>query len=249
MREQDIHELVALVKERATTGLLERPTFELASLDWLQGQLLEVVKAVLLGVIAAWKEVLFERAKGLFRECPGCGRARKWRWRRERRLKLSVIGLDFDLDSPIVECEHCEVRAVNVVKLLTGLRSSDWSTGLELLAGYGGALTTYAQASKDLKVHHGQEIERTKVRRMCLEMEKEGLLFAEQQRQRADNSQLPEKGADRLVIEADGGSVRTGPYVACREGDDGYGKTTASRGLPRRKRQIQNREVRTSVAA
>lgn len=248
MREQDIHELVEVVKERTATGLHEAPMFELASLDWLQGQLLEVVQAVMSGVVPAWKEVLFERAKGLFRECPGCGRARKWRWRRTRRLKVSVIGLDFEVDSPIVECKHCDVRAVNVVKLLTGLRSSDCSTGLELLAGYRGALTTYAQASHDLKVHHGQEIERTKLRRMCLEIEKEGLSFAEQQRQSVDNAQLPEKGADCLVIEADGGSVRTGPYVPCNQGDEGYGKTSASRGLPRRKRLIQNREVITMDA-
>jgi hypothetical protein len=77
MREQNTHELVEVVKERTATGLRVAPTFELASLDWLQGQLLEVVQAVLLGGIGAWKEVLFERARGLFLECPGCGRARK----------------------------------------------------------------------------------------------------------------------------------------------------------------------------
>jgi hypothetical protein len=55
MREQNTHELVEVVKERTATGLRVAPTFELASLDWLQGQLLEVVQAVLLGGIGAWK--------------------------------------------------------------------------------------------------------------------------------------------------------------------------------------------------
>lgn len=112
---------------------------ELHSLDWLQGILLVVVMAVFRGVVAAWKEVLFEKARNLLCVCPRCGGNRRWSWRRTRALLLSVAGLDFELESPLVECCHCDSPAVNVVKLLTGLRNGDTSTELKLPAGYEGA--------------------------------------------------------------------------------------------------------------
>jgi hypothetical protein len=47
------------------------------------------------------------------------------------------------------------------------------------------------------------------------------------------------------MLQADGGSVRTGRLVDCEEGDEGYGKTTPNRCKPRRKRPSQKREVIT----
>lgn len=245
MEDQLIRELEGLVKEK-TRAVMEKASLgEVASLDWLQGLLLVVVKAVFRGIVGAWKEVLFEMAREMLRACPGCGWNRKWSWRRSRTVKLSVVGLDFELDSPLVDCCHCDSPAVNVVKLLTGLRSGDASTELKLLAGYEGALETYGRASHDLRVHHGQEVERTKVRRLGLDVETEAMAFREEQRRSADQAELPAAGADCLLIEADGGSVRTGVLVPCEEGDEGYGQTTPSRGIARRKKLIQKREILT----
>lgn len=52
-------------------------------------------------------------------------------------------------------------------------------------------------------------------------------------------------GVDELILEADGGKVRTGELVACAPGDAGYGKTTPKRGLPRSKRPSTWREIIT----
>jgi hypothetical protein len=159
------------------------------------------------------KDALFDAARATLAECPGCGRRRKWKWRRGRSLKLSVLGLDFELPSPNVECPHCNAPAVGVVKLLAGLRSGDSSTELELQASREGARHTYREASEDLKAHHGQDVERTKVRRMSFKVESEVVEFAEEMRDKADEAGLPPQGATALISEADGGSARTGKLV------------------------------------
>jgi len=245
MRDQHIHELAEIVKERTRLIVGEGSIMDLASMDWLQKVLLAVARAICVAVVEAWRDALFNVAREMLAECPGCGRRRKWKWRRTRTLKLSVVGLNFELPSPYVECLHCKAPAVNVVKLLTGLRSGDSSTELELLAGYGGGLETYRRASDDLRVHHGQEVERTKVRRMSLKVEADAVEYAEELRQEADEAELPPHGAACLIIEADGGSARTGKLVPCEEEDEGYGKKTAKRGMPKRKKVTQGREIIT----
>jgi len=52
-------------------------------------------------------------------------------------------------------------------------------------------------------------------------------------------------GVERLMVQGDGGSVRTFKLAPSKPGDEGYGKTTAKRKKPRRKRATQNREVIT----
>jgi hypothetical protein len=50
---------------------------------------------------------------------------------------------------------------------------------------------------------------------------------------------------EMLMLQGDGGSVRTGVLVPCEPGDPDYGKTTPTGERPRRKRLSQNREVIT----
>jgi hypothetical protein len=69
--------------------------------------------------------------------------------------------------------------------------------------------------------------------------------YIENLRSEADKAELLPGGISCLIIEADGGSVRTGKLVACEEGDDGYDKSTPMRGAPRRKKLIQKREMIT----
>jgi len=219
---------------------------DLASLDWLQRFVLALLKAVCEAVVEEWKDVLMSAAEELSRQCPRCGKRRKWKWRRKQTMKLSVLGLDFELPKPYVECGHCDAPGVSMVKLLTGLRSGDSSTELELLAARRGAQDTYGKSAREMEAHHGQSIERTKLRRMALKVEQEAMAFAEDRRARFEQAPVLTGGADKLLIEADGGSTRTGRLVPCEAEDEGYGKRTAKRGIARRKMAVQGREMITS---
>jgi len=245
MRDHDITKLGSLVKAETRLLLENVRLLDLVSLDWLQRFLLVVAKGVLEAVVEVWKEVLLSAAEELARECPSCGGRRKWKWRRKQTMKLSVLGLGFELPKPYVECGHCDAPGLSVMKTLTGLRSGDTSTELDLLTARRAAQDTYGKASREMKAHHGQDIERTKVRRKALGVEEEATIFADEFRGRAEAATLPAVGAHSLLAEADGGSNRTGVLVPCQKGDAGFGKTTAKRGMPRRKMVIQKREMIT----
>jgi len=246
MHDEDITALASLVKNETRRVLSNIGLLDLVSLDWLQRFVLVLLKAVCEAVVEVWKEVLMSTAEELARQCPQCGRRRKWKWRRKQTMKLSVLGLNFELPKPYVECGHCDSPGVSMVKLLTGLRSGDSSTELELLAARRGAQDTYGKSAREMDAHHGQQIERTKLRRMALRVEQEAMGFAEDRRVRFEQAPLPLGGADKLLIEADGGSTRTGTLVPCEAGDEGYGKRTAKRGIARRKLAVQGREMITS---
>jgi hypothetical protein len=109
---------------------------------------------------------------------------------------------------------------------------------LELSAAYTASQHSYDEASRELEVHHGQTIERTTVRRMALHIEAEAKVFLEQQRKDATSAlACRAHGVERLIVQADGGSVRTGELVNCEPGDRGFGKTTRKTNRPCRKRR------------
>lgn len=245
MQDEMVSALARLVKQEIQRALQKTDTCDLASLDWLQKSTLVLLKAVCQAAVDAWTESLLSVAQELARTCPCCGRRRKWKWRKHRHLKLSVLGLDFELPEPYVECGHCRAPGVSIMKLLTGLSAGDSSTELKLLCVRRGALDTYGRASREMQAHHGQDIERTKIRRISLEMEQEAVDFNQRRRTGALLADLAIKGEPVLVEEADGGSARTAVLVACQEGDEGYGKTTIKRGIPRKKKQMQGREMIT----
>jgi hypothetical protein len=53
------------------------------------------------------------------------------------------------------------------------------------------------------------------------------------------------EGVAQLMVQGDGGMVRTGTLVPCQPGDPNYGKTTPKTGHPRRQRPTQYRELIT----
>lgn len=53
------------------------------------------------------------------------------------------------------------------------------------------------------------------------------------------------QGVAELMLQGDGGTVRTGRLAPCERGDPGHGKKSAKRKLPRRKRITEKREVIT----
>jgi hypothetical protein len=247
MREQHISELSALVKQRTAGLLAEASLGELVRLDWLQALVLELLKALAMAIVEAWKEKVLALAEGLARRCPQCGNNRKWKWRGGQEMTISLLGLSFEVPNPYVECGHCQAPGLSVIKLLTNLQSGDSSTELELLAAREGALHSYGTAARELKAHHGQDVERTKVRRMALEIEAQAMTFAEEERDHALTQKLsgPGPSSGWLTVEADGGKVRTGRLQRCKKGDPGYRKKTAKRRTPRRKRPAEWRELIT----
>jgi hypothetical protein len=227
--------------------LAEAPVGDLVRLDWLQELVMALAKAVCVAVVEVWKERLLAVAAGLARRCPACGKDRKWKWRSGKEMSISLLGLSFELPNPYVECGHCDAPGVSVIKLLTDLQSGDGSTELELLAAREAALHSYGTAARELKAHHEQEVERTKVRRMALTVEAEAMAFAEAARREALTQGPSGSGPPSgwLTIEADGGKVRTGRLARCKKGDPGYRKKTAKRNTPRRKRPAEWRELIT----
>ena len=119
---------------------------------------------------------------------------------------------------------------------------------LKLVAAYSAAEHSYGKASGDIEAHHQQALERTAVRRMALQVEQHAKDFAERQRQVALSSlkgEARKQGVEQLMMQGDGGSVRTGTLVPCEPGDEGYGKLTPKTNMPRRKRPTHNRELLT----
>ena len=107
-----------------------------------------------------------------------------------------------------------------------------------------------AEAASRAVTHYGQDIERTKLRRMALEVEKRAVDYAEAKRADALlglSGEARTTGVQTLMIEADGGMIRTGELVDLDPADPGYGEET-KRGTPRRKRPTQYRELITMDA-
>jgi hypothetical protein len=89
------------------------------------------------------------------------------------------------------------------------------------------------------------------LRRLALEVEQSAMAFAKAERT-AQLERLGDEartlGVPLVLLEADGGKVRTGTLEACEPRDAGFGQRTPKRGLPRKKRPVSWREVITMDA-
>jgi len=245
-----IAELSEIVKGRTLSWLSDRGLLEVASLTQIQDAMTRAGRAAAEAVGGAWREALV-RVTMTLRECPGCGHPRKLKWRSAQPLRVEVLGFTIELPKPYLECAHCATPGVSVVTLLTGLSSGEASVQLKLATAYCTSAKSYGDAQRDLAVHYGQDLERTKVRRIALAVEQEAMAFAEAERRvqlERISGEARTVGVPLILTEADGGKVRSGTLVACEEGDAGYGKRTPKRGLPRRKRPTSFREVITMDA-
>jgi hypothetical protein len=236
-----------LVKGHAQAHLAALPPREVASLDHAEALGRAVAHAALQAVLDAWVEAVGSAALAVGGTCAGCGERRKVKRRLGAPMHVHVLGLKVPVPKLYLECA-CGAPGVSITKLLTGLSSGDRSAELELMAAYSAAQHSYGKASRDLEVHHGQPVERTAVRRMALEVERDAVAFAEAQRVdvlRTLEQERRTQGPARLMEQGDGGTVRTGTLAACKRGDPGYGKKTPKTGRPRRKRDTQFREIIT----
>jgi post-segregation antitoxin (ccd killing protein) len=243
-----ITHLQGVVKDKIDQHLASWPLAHLASLDLVEALVRSVAVPLAMACFDSWMATLERATLELARPCPSCGRPRKCKWRSEALMQVQVLGLDLEVPKLYLECGHCDAPGVSITRLLTGLTDGDASTELALLSAYSAAEHSYRDASRELEVHQGQVVERTMVRRLALEVEELAKEFAEQQRQAGlalVAGEARREGVERLMVQGDGGVVRTGKLVECEPVDPGYGQTTAKRGKPKRKRVLQNREVIT----
>jgi hypothetical protein len=245
---QLIDDLMPVVKHHVEFYFAQRPVTERASLTSIQEVAQESAKAINACVFEVWKKQLVKLAEAVGTSCPDCGKKRRHRWRHSQPMKLDVLGMVFELPRLYLECNHCTAPGVSIIKVLTGLKSGDASEQQKLMAAYSAADHSYREASRDLEAHYGRPVERTKVRRMALEVEQSAMTFAEQSREEALERLRQEgriEGPCVLMLEGDGGKVRTGRLEECEPDDAGFGKTTAKWGIPRKKRPTNFREVIT----
>lgn len=242
---ESIARVVDAVKDHVRHHLRCLPVHEAVSLDAVEGVARDIARRTSEAVFEAWTVVLEEVALATAGTCPGCSRARKVKRRPDAAMEVFVLGLKVQVPKLYLECDCGEV-GVSITRLLTDLSSGDKSGELELMAAHSGAEQSYGKASASLEVHHGEPIERTAVRRMALEVEKEALEFAESERRemlKLAGEERRREGKPRLMATGDGGIVRTGTLVECARGDPGYGKKTPKTKRPRRKRPTQCREI------
>jgi hypothetical protein len=244
--EEWIAQMRDVVREAVRKRLSHLSLSEMASLDRIEALVRALCTALAAVAFEVWAEVLTQTAIQVVRACPGCGHDRKCK--RREPLEVRVLGLTVSVPKPYLECARCDAPGVSIATLVSGLASGQASSELMLRAGYAGSQHSYGRAKRDLLAHCGETVERTKLRRMALEVEQEAKDYAERMRKDALASIAGERrtsGVPLLMLQADGGVVRTGKLVPCERGDPGYGKKTTKRGLPRRKRETQFRELMT----
>ncbi len=247
---QLLDEILDFVNEKTRTYLAELPLCEMASLTESQALGTAAAEAAGRAVFAAWSEVLVVAAKELGLDCPCCGRHRKCKTRPKAPLRITVLGMDIEVPKLYLECGHCHAPGVSITVLLTGLSSGEASLQLKLNAAHFAAKHSYGEAQQDMAAHYGQDIERTKLRRMALDVEKRAVDYAEAKRADAlqkISGETRTTGVATLMLEADGGMIRTGELIDLDPEDPGYGEET-KRGTPRRKRPTQYRELITMDA-
>jgi hypothetical protein len=204
--------------------------------------------ATVASMFAAWMEVLEEEARRLGSLCPRCGQERRCKRRLAAPMRIELLGAEVILPKLYLECGHCGAPGVSIIRLLTDLGDGAASVELELAAAYCASQHSYGKASRDLEVHHGTKVERTAVRRMAMTVEAFAVAWVETERQAAlarVSGEARTVGAAELMLQGDGGTVRTGRLVPCVRGDEAHGKKSRKRGLPRRKRLTEKREVIT----
>ncbi len=238
-----IAELSELVKSKVLDWLCGRGLLEVASLTVVQATMTRVGQAAAQAVGAAWREVLVRLAEAV-RPCPRCGGRRKLKWRSAQPLRVEVLGFTIELPKLFLECGHCDAPGVSVVTLLTGLSSGEASAQLKLATAYCASAMSYGDSRRDLAVHYGQDLERTRgpAHRVGGGAGRDG--FRRDRAARADRA-ARRRGADRgRPADPDRGRRRKG----ARRDPRGLRGGTPRRDLPRRKRPSSFREVITMDA-
>jgi hypothetical protein len=200
-----------IVKDEVQAFLRHANVAELASANWMEELARHIGRALTEATYEAWTTVLETAARDLGLLCPGCGRPRKCKRRSSNPMVVRLLGIEVNVAKLYLECGHCAAAGLSVTKVLTGLNNGDASMELKLMVAYSAAEHSYGKASRDHQAHHGQEVERTAVRRIALEVEAMAMEFVQQQRAEAVQRVAGEAktiGVAQLMMQGDGGTTR-----------------------------------------
>jgi hypothetical protein len=235
-------------KDLLSLHLRQLPGATIASVDWMEGLVRQWLAGLGRAMYASWTTIIAALAREVGGCCPKCGAERRCKQRAGAPMRVVLLGFEVTVPKLYLECGHCDAPGVSITRLLTGLGDGTTSGELALMAGYCAAEHSYGKASRDLAVHHGQAVERTAVRRLALPVEQAAVAWVEHERATALARVAGEartEGVAQLMLQGDGGTVRTGWLAPCDRGDAGYGHKSAKLGRAKRKRVTEKREVIT----
>ncbi len=237
--------LIDVVKADVRKTMQTLAPLELLNADEAESFLRGAIAELSSAIAEVWAEEASALALELAGVCPGCGGKRKVHQRAS--MTVTMLGVEVEVPKPYLDCGACDAPGISVMRVLTGLRNGACTAELELVTSYLGAQMSYGDTSRDLAVHHQVEVERTAARRICLQVEEEAKRFAEGERREAIEAVGDARnveGAECLMLQADGGTVRVGELRNTTPDDPGHGERTAT-GRLRRAKDVSYREVIT----
>lgn len=166
----------------------------------------------------------------------------------ERRPRVKFEGLFgvMEIESPYFSHGQTETGARPVQDML-GVVARGRSERLQRALTDFGAEESFGNAAKRFEEHYGWAVGRTSVLRLVESVARETEKFVEEKLQAArkefDKPLAERPGVERVLVEMDGGEIRTGKLVAAPE----LGKTEVL-GLDKRRRETAWRDVRMGMA-
>lgn len=249
-REEFVVRVQDALRELIREFLKSLPLADVLSVNWAGVYAINLCKTVCMTFMQVWAELLQQAAVEVGLICPVCEKRRKISWRAKEPLWLDLLFGRLSMRKPYLRCdtENCTGRALSVTHLLSGLRSGSSGPFLKLQAARQGAEQSYGKAARSLEEQPlGGRLQRGKLRRLALEVEDQAVEYQEQRRRSSAlvSDEPADSAAPLLVLEGDGGKVRTGTYRIPEPGEKGHAEKTPVRKLPRRCREIEGRELIT----
>ena len=96
------------VNENVAEFLVQQPTGEVVSVDWMEGLCRRVVPPLAEAAFEAWTDVLTAVAKDLGLRCPKCGKARKGKTRPGKAMKVLLLGLQLQVPKLYLRALRCQ---------------------------------------------------------------------------------------------------------------------------------------------
>lgn len=250
-REEFVARVQGALREPIREFLRSQPPADALSVSWVGFCAMDLCRAVGMTFMQVWAELLELAAVEVGLICPECGERRRISWRVKEPLRVDLLFGRLSIGKPYLSCvtENCSGRPLSVTHLLSGLRSGASGLVLKLQAARQGAEQSYGKAARSLEEHPlGGRLERGKLRRLAIEVEDQAVEYQEQRRRRSSaavSGEPDDSAVGVLVLEGDGGKVRAATYRIPEPGEKGYAEKTPVRNLPRRRREIEGREVIT----
>jgi hypothetical protein len=165
---------------------------------------------------------------------------------RRSTVRFSCLFGPIDVESPYLY-DHRSRRSSRPVQDVLGIRHGGCSPTLERALSDFGAEDSFGHATDRFEEHYGWSVDRGRVRRVTQEAAADAEAWVDcrlgSEEVAYTESLASRPGADEVVTEQDGSMARTGTLTAV-EGEE----MTPTRGLPRRRRPSEWREVRVGLA-